>query len=132
VTPFGPGVRLIPTSARRWFDPCQVERRPKRWTTRLPALSMPIDERPSFGLLLNTPSSRKVPFGLPAASAKSPLMPAAVVVGDSRRCIWLRVSRPGITPFESTGSSEYRPPGFGAVRTWITTGPWRVNSSRFS
>ena len=31
---------MIPTRGRRWFEPCQVESSPKRWTTRLPALSI--------------------------------------------------------------------------------------------
>ena len=52
VTPFGPGGLLMPTSGRRWFEPCHVDSSANRWTTRLPAVPIPIDERPGLGALL--------------------------------------------------------------------------------
>ena len=65
-----------------------------------------------------------IPLGRPVASEnRSPLTPALVALGTSRRCIAVRVSLPITVSVESTGASVVVPPGRGPMRTLITTGP---------
>ena len=60
---------------------------------------------------------------------RSPLTPATVASPETRVCIDVTRSRPRIALFDSTGFSAYRPVGFGAEITCITTGPCAVNST---
>jgi len=70
------------------------------------------------------------PVGCPSVKLKrSPFTPATVASPETRFCIEVTRSRPMIVLFDSTGFSPYKPTGFGAEMTWITTGPCAVNST---
>jgi hypothetical protein len=68
------------------------------------------------------------PLGCPSFQLKrSPFTPATVAVVLARFCIDVTFSRPTIASLDSSGISEYRPPGFGALMTCNTSGPCGVN-----
>src|SRR5215210_5228669 len=54
------------------------------------------------------------------------------MLADASRCIDDTVWRPVIVPFESSGVRLYRPPGFGALMTYIAIGPALVHCSVWS
>ena len=58
---------------------------------------------------------------------RSPLTPTAVAVALTPFCISVTFSRPTIASFEDGRRATYRPPGFGALTTFRTTGPRGVN-----
>ena len=99
----------------------------------VPSVVTPALARLPFGGASNWPSRITMPDGRPVASAKkSPLTPAMAAVGASLRCMPVRVSRPTIVSFETTGSSVVSPPGRGPRSTLIATGPCGVNCTSFS
>ena len=53
----------------------------------------------------------------------SPFTPAVVVVAARRRSIAVSLSLPWISSFESTGCSDHRPPGLGAIEDVDTDRP---------
>ena len=87
---------------------------------------MPTAARPSADWCSTMPARISSPLGQPPVQLKkSPLTPTVVICGDAARSIDDTRSRPLIVPFESSGVSLYRPCGFGAVTTYMTTGPGR-------
>ena len=126
--PFAFGSALSAFSARRWPVPRQVPKNSIRRTSRPPSAVMPTLERSPYGGLSTTPSRIRMPLGRPVDQLNmSPLTPTIVACVESRLCIALTRSVPGMSSFESTGLSAKRPVGRGAVTTCSATGPFGVN-----
>src|SRR6266511_2307627 len=99
---------------------------------RVPSAPMPMLVRSGRGGCSRTPFRTSTPLGWPSPKLKrSPFTPATVAVPLRRLCMSVTFSRKMSDSFESTGCSEYSPPGLGEVITFRTTGPWGVNWTRF-